>query len=87
MRSIVGPYVRFPRLSQMARAAAKHCPCLETVDQLRRELFQKDFCLERQVAYCNDNHVDVAVISDRLGAGPTTIQYEEQSHTPSVERY
>ena len=46
--------------------AAEDCDCDKKIEELKADLFRSEFCLSEQLRYCNEHHVDVAFLSQKL---------------------
>ena len=52
-----------------SQVAPEDCDCDKKIEELKADLFRSEFCLSEQLRYCNEHHVDVALLSQKLTTG------------------
>ena len=57
--------------------AADDGDCDKKMEELKADLFRSEFCLSEQLRYCNEHHVDVALLAQNLTAVGAARNVEE----------
>ena len=55
------------------------------IDELRKELFTKDFCIESQSKYCEENHVHVDILRETLMNKSDSVEQESQNQDAETD--